>query len=1055
MPSSAPLRSVAPAGEQSPSGRSNGPGDAVAGLGPASDKTAELEGLQAHLREAGKLSIRCGVSFGEVTRQRIGGPQQQFTVMGSAVNLAQRLESAAAPGTVCTVAEVLDETGTLFEYESDGTHELKGIGPRALFTVTGERERPVQLRGRGQISPLIGREELLEQACAVVEEWFDGGTRAPARDPSTEAHAVPSSATGDDARATGAAHLLILRGPTAVGKSRLAWEVTRRLAAEHPLAVATAHCTPHSGLLGFAAELCKVAGLNADNVAERWAELCVGGTGVLARDADTGGDAGATECMQHLPLLGYVLGSPRVDSAAIRQGDSAAFSAACKGALAACLQLSAHEGRWPLLVVEDIQWLGELADVLAHLLREVRLAPPLVVLATARPSLDEELLAKLAGAEPASAADTAGEDKLPPYTIIEVNTLTQAQGTWLLEALLPGAELPAALEAELHEKSLGLPYYYEEVARMLLRRGVVVEDPVGAARASPETRSGSSTAGDTAVAPTRYKTVGTLDSLPIPDDLRTLILGRLDTLPPQLRELAQHASVLGRSFELPMLLKLEELVSGAAADDVRSALAQLQDERILHADLGGNTGFSEVDDRTSAASPKTAVTDPSSKRYFFTHILTRDAAYASLLSVNKRRLHGAAGDLLATEHVPGTIAEWDLLPLMYEHYKNAGRWKEACDSACDLTALNVRNENATSAGLWSARSAETYARAATDVQLQIHFNWSQGVWRSFLNEPGVGENLLESSLLLARENDLLDWQVRVLVDLGLHYRNRRDYALAEGMLLEAIHTADSVGIHELRHHALLVLGLVYRKQGRLRESIATLEEAATGLRQRRQLGLLCNALISLGNCYTDSDELGKAIGAFEEARGFASTQSNLLLETLVLNNIGVVYTYQDENQKALTVYRRSLQISAQRQWAKGIAYGNLNIGDALVRLKQAEDALPYLDRAVELFQAENDDEGTALSLGTLADALTNCHDWERARASLEAADLCFSRTGDQFRRGLMQCLWARYYLARRETSSAQLALSRAKALGKRLGTAGHSYLESQIQEVELEIVGLA
>ncbi|MDQ3024340.1 MAG: adenylate/guanylate cyclase domain-containing protein, partial [bacterium] len=56
-------------------------------------------------KESNSFNIRIGVAFGEVTRQQVGG--KQFTVMGDTVNLAQRLESTAEPGTCQTTLRVL------------------------------------------------------------------------------------------------------------------------------------------------------------------------------------------------------------------------------------------------------------------------------------------------------------------------------------------------------------------------------------------------------------------------------------------------------------------------------------------------------------------------------------------------------------------------------------------------------------------------------------------------------------------------------------------------------------------------------------------------------------------------------------------------------------------------------------------------------------------------------------------------------------------------------------------------------------------------------------
>lgn len=57
------------------------------------------------------LGVRVGVNHGEVTRQAVGG---ELTVIGDTVNLAQRLESVAAPGTVRAGAEVHEATAGKF-----------------------------------------------------------------------------------------------------------------------------------------------------------------------------------------------------------------------------------------------------------------------------------------------------------------------------------------------------------------------------------------------------------------------------------------------------------------------------------------------------------------------------------------------------------------------------------------------------------------------------------------------------------------------------------------------------------------------------------------------------------------------------------------------------------------------------------------------------------------------------------------------------------------------------------------------------------------------------
>src|SRR5439155_8795468 len=128
--------------------------------------------------------------------------------------------------------------------------------------------------------------------------------------------------------------------------------------------------------------------------------------------------------------------------------------------------------------------------------------------------------------------------------------LTSDAGEALLQALLPGLVLPTEIAAELHEKASGLPYYYEEFARMLLRRGIVAPQSIETSTGDFSRREdGAARRSATEVAGTRYVLVQELSELALPEDIQALLLGRLDMLPQELKELTMRASVLGRSFD--------------------------------------------------------------------------------------------------------------------------------------------------------------------------------------------------------------------------------------------------------------------------------------------------------------------------------------------------------------------------------------------------------------------------------------------------------------------------------------------------------------------------
>jgi adenylate cyclase len=81
------------------------------------------------VREHPGLGLRVGLNTGPVVAGVIGTHKFAYDVWGDTVNLASRLESRAAPGTIAISASTRAALGERFAVEAVGTAELKGIGP--------------------------------------------------------------------------------------------------------------------------------------------------------------------------------------------------------------------------------------------------------------------------------------------------------------------------------------------------------------------------------------------------------------------------------------------------------------------------------------------------------------------------------------------------------------------------------------------------------------------------------------------------------------------------------------------------------------------------------------------------------------------------------------------------------------------------------------------------------------------------------------------------------------------------------------------------------------
>ena len=126
-------------------------------------------------------------------------------MFGETPNVAARVETAADPDTVFVTAATQRLAAEIFVLEERGPQELKGVGePVELDRVV----RPSGMRSRldvaaDRLTPFVGREMELG---TLLERW----------ERVTEGHGQ---------------NVLVV-GEAGVGKSRLAWELRARLAAE-------------------------------------------------------------------------------------------------------------------------------------------------------------------------------------------------------------------------------------------------------------------------------------------------------------------------------------------------------------------------------------------------------------------------------------------------------------------------------------------------------------------------------------------------------------------------------------------------------------------------------------------------------------------------------------------------------------------------------------------------------------------------------------------------------------------------------------------------------
>jgi class 3 adenylate cyclase len=295
-----------------------------------------------------------------------------------------------------------------------------------------------------------------------------------------------------------------------------------------------------------------------------------------------------------------------------------------------------------VLVFEDLHWADPgLLDFIEGLLTNAR-SRPILVLALARPELVED--------RPGFGATVRN------HTRLDLAPLSDEAMDLLLLGLVPG--IPQLALRTIRDRAAGIPLYAVETVRMLLDQGRLVE-----------------TDG-------RFRLVGDLGALAVPDSLQALLGARLDTLDDRAREIVGLASVLGLSFTVDSLVALGD----RPVDEVRRVLDDLVDRELLELN----------DDPIS----------PERGQYRFVQGVLREVAYARLPRRERLARHLAAAryhEAVGGDERAGVVAS---------HYLDALR---SAPEDADRVGLTVQARDALEAA--AARSVAIGAQASAAAYL--------------------------------------------------------------------------------------------------------------------------------------------------------------------------------------------------------------------------------------------------------------------------------------------------------------------------------------------------
>ena len=809
-----------------------------------------------------ELNVHIGLNAGMVVVGSVGSNMlMNYTAIGDTVNLAARLMAAAPVGIVVSDS-VYRQTEALFDYEPTAPLTLKGIAqPVTAYRCLGAKTRPGSLRGlKGLRAPMIGREAELNQL-----------QRA--------AHALTGRRL---------LQLIMVTGDAGFGKSRLISEFKATLTSE-AMTVLEGQSLTYRRTVSywlFLDLLRRYLGVTPNSSEAEVREH-------LIRQVTTALGPKADDVLPYLEHL-LVLRPSEAASERVRYLDAAQLRQQTFLAVRDLLQAEAT--RRPLVVIlDDLHWADDVSLELLHYLLDGLQALPLLFIAISRP-FQEGPLQKTAA--------WAGKRLAERFIPIPLQSLSLPQSEQLLYRLLSAAELPESLLEQILQRAAGVPFYLEEILRMLMDNHILQHDD-GHWRVLPG---------------------ADVSSIGVPDTLEGLILARFDRLNPTERRVLQLASAIGHSFSVRLLaLVLRPLDEHT----VSAALVQLTERMFI--------------------APQPEALEP---EYQFNHVLVSDAIYSTLLRRDRSELHGQIGEAMEIVYADHLDEHVELLA---RHYS----WSARLDRA--LHYLTLAGQRA--AQVYANAQARQHFQEALDLLPRVeHQPEQEREIRQGLGDvltltgdyPAAREQFEAALRAIAHASARLHARERSALHRGisLTYERQGEYdqalarlATAQSVLAEAVLPTPIE-----RARILHDIGWIRFRRGDLDEAEKNLLQALSLVENSTQYDVIASIYNRLAGVYYQKDDWQQAGSYLSKSLELWEEIGNIVGAARAYNNRGLIAYQRGDWENALENYKKNLELQTRIGDAEALALSYLNIAILHIDLGAYAEAQANLSKSLEAAQ---------------------------------------------------------------------------------------------------------
>lgn len=966
--------------------------DAERAIRSAQDMMIDVARLSHELNLPGKeLHLHIGLNSGTVVVGGIGGNgMMNYTAIGDSVNLARRLEESAKPGEILVSQKIYNQVYRLFEFQPLPPLSLKNVSEKIIaYRLISPKTPPTSIRGiEGLRAPLIGREKefgiILQRMNRLVEN-HQGGMILLVGDGGIG----KSRLTSEIREAFTGRNLLILEGRSLTYRKAISYWIFQEIVLNYlGLSFEASQEQIHNRLCSIAQQNLQSLGMSDQKIFDKI--LCIESMMFMDPGNEIRVDEAFTERLRYLNA---------------EQLQQQIFLAVRDLLLAAARQKPI------MLILEDLHWADNSSIALLKFLIDTTLDAPIFIYGITRPFENGAVK---------TIHDRAKQRLGKHYLYLHLQALTPDVSEQLLTSLLNIKNFPEQLRDQIIQRSAGLPFYLEEILRMLIENKVIYYD--GHAWNLAE---GADSA-----------------QIGVPETLQGLILTRFDRLSLLERRILQIAAVIGYQFNEKILSLVVQSGSWLAetkeedSNDMElpafsetayeDALKQLiSREFILPQNGWSGSGKGQLELLEDEAP------------FEFRHALVSDAVYSTLLQRDRRDLHTRVGlaiekyysdridtqvEVLAGHFLRSSLQDRALFYLIAAGQKAASRYANEQAQLLFSQALEILpkaefhtpdQEAAVYQGLGDA-----YLVRGEYATARKYFSHGLDVFQNFDISYQDEKEKEKAAPIKTRQICALYRKISRTYEGQGEYDKALERLRIAIELLQKQNAPDGVE----RANILNDMGWIDFRRANLDQAEARFLEALHLSEEAGQIDLVASVLNRLAGICFQRDTLDLAKFYLERSLRLREQMGDVAAVARVYNNLGLIAWRQSNLDVALEIFNRSYQLQKNLGDVEGLVVLRTNMGLIEMDRFHYDQAESYFQEALD--KAERIGHTYHVSKAWMHLSLLNVYrkNWDACCRYAELSQRGFAELGiDEVNFDLI-IMRARAYLGLHETEKLEVAL---------------------------------